>query len=223
MDDKKLRMHGKHQPDGTNNSTQEKKEQQKGNKRDRSDSLFATLIPITLKYEGGLVNAPNDRGGKTNWGITHKFLKTYKNRAGISTEDVSDLTKEDAIKLYKAEWDNYGFGELDKTDIIKLVHDFSVNSGPTKAIKTLQEILNKRGFNLTVDGHIGAKTNKAVNSVDENWLKQELQRSRAEHCDRIVDKHPEQKVFIRGWFNRINDIGRKCGCNTIFQSRHLKY
>ncbi len=76
--------------------------------------------------------------------------------------------------------------------------------------------------NVYVDGYIGEQTNKAVNSVDEKWLIKEIQKARAEHCDNIVDKHPNQRVFIQGWFNRINDIGRKCGCDTICESRHLK-
>ena len=68
----------------------------------------------------------------------------------------------------------------------------------------------------------GGITNQAVNAVDEKWLKRELQKSRAEHCDAIVDRRPEQKRFIDGWFYRINDIGNKFGCDTIFKSRHSK-
>jgi hypothetical protein len=41
------------------------------------------------------------------------------------------------------------------------------------------------------------------------------------NSDNIVDRHPEQKYFIKGWFNRINDISRKCGCDTIFKSKHF--
>ena len=67
------------------------------------------------------------------------------------------LSYNDAIKLYKAEWDTYGFGLLDNTNIMKLVHDFSVNSGPYTAITNLQHILNKKGHNLTTDGILGTK------------------------------------------------------------------
>lgn len=193
---------------------------QSSKRKHRSDSLFYTTIPMVLRYEGGLVDDPVDRGGKTNMGITQKFLNTYKKKAGVSVDDVKDLTKKDAIGLYKAEWDGRGFGLLDNTDVMKLVYDFSVNSGPKTAIVSLQKVLNKKGHNLAEDGYIGSKTNNAVNAVDEKWLKKELQKSRAEHCDSIVDKHPEQKRFINGWFNRINDIGNKLGCDTIFKSRH---
>ena len=44
----------------------------------RSDSLFYATIPLVLHYEGGFVDDPIDRGGKTNMGITQKFLDTYK-------------------------------------------------------------------------------------------------------------------------------------------------
>ena len=188
----------------------------------RSDSLFYATIPLVLHYEGGFVDDPIDRGGKTNMGITQKILDTYKKKAGINVTDVKDLTKKDAMALYKAEWDSRGFGLLDNTDVMKLVYDFSVNSGPQTAIVSLQKALNKKGYNLVEDGYIGDKTNQAVNSVDEKWLKTELQKSRAEHCDGIVDRNPEQKRFINGWFNRINDIGNKFGCDTIFKSRHTQ-
>ncbi len=88
---------------------------------------------------------------------------------------------------------------------MKLIYDFSVNLGPSTAIRSLQKALNKKGHNLVVDGYIGDKTNQTVNAVNEKWLKRKLQKSRAEHCDSIVDKYPEQKRFIKGWFYRIND------------------
>ena len=187
----------------------------------RSDSLFYSTIPLVLKYEGGFADNPNDRGGRTNMGVTQGFLDTYKKRAGVNVDDVIHLKKEEAIELYRTEWNIYGFGKLDNSNVMKLVYDFAVNSGPQVAIKYLQRILNGKGKNLAVDGYIGENTNSAVNSVDEKWLVREVQQSRAEHCDRIVDRDPKQREFIKGWFNRINDIGKKCGCDTVFRSRHL--
>ena len=58
----------------------------KGNKdslskqKHRSDSLFYATIPMVLHYEGGYVNDPLDKGGKTNMGITQKFLDAYKKK-----------------------------------------------------------------------------------------------------------------------------------------------
>ena len=188
----------------------------------RSDSLFYSTLPMVLNYEGGLVNNPKDKGGKTNMGITKGFLDTYKKKSGVKVDDVENLSQGDVVKLYKAEWDIFGFGKLDNTDVMKLIYDFSVNSGPKTAIKYLQQSLNKKGHNLQVDGYIGKKTNDAVNAVDEQWLKDEIQKARAEHYDSIVDNNSEQKEFIVGWFNRLNDIGRKYGTGIKLRSRHLK-
>lgn len=58
----------------------------------RSDSLFYSTLPMVLRYEGGFVNNPKDRGGKTNMGITQGFLKIYKNKAGVTVDDVENLT-----------------------------------------------------------------------------------------------------------------------------------
>ena len=187
----------------------------------RSDALFYSTIPVVLKYEGGFTDNPNDRGGRTNMGITQRFLDTYKERARVNVDDVRHLKKEDVIELYRTEWNIYGFGKLDNSNVMKIVYDFSVNSGPQVAIKYMQRILNKKGKNLAVDGYIGENTNRAVNSVDEKWLVREILKARAEHCDRIVDKEPKQREFIKGWFKRINDIGKKSGCDTVFKSRHL--
>ncbi|MBR5335125.1 MAG: hypothetical protein IKV23_02500 [Bacteroidaceae bacterium] len=198
---------------GTNFATPEQQQ--------RSDFLFYSTIPLVLKYEGGFTDNPNDRGGRTNMGVTQGFLDTYKERAGVNVDDVRYLKEEDAIELYRTEWNIYGFGKLDNCNVMKLVYDFAVNSGPQTAIKCLQRILNSKGKNLAVDGYIGENTNRAVNSVDEKRLVREIQKARAEHCDRIVDQDPKQREFIKGWFNRINDIGKECGCDTVFRSRHL--
>ena len=137
-------------------------------------------------------------------------------------ELVSERKKNKAVQIFMMQpstftkyyyIENYPNGDSLKT---------SVNSGPSTAIRSLQKVLNKKGYNLKEDGYIGDKTNQAVNSVDEKWLKKELQKSRAEHCDSIVDKNPNQERYIKGWFKRINDIGNKFGCDTIFNSRHSK-
>ena len=188
---------------------------------EQNDSLFCSAVHVVLQFEGGFVDDPCDRGGKTNMGITQKFLDRYRHRAGVKARDVAALTPKEAVKLYKAEWDTYGFALLDNADVAILVYDFAVHSGAKLAIAAMQTILNTKGCGLAVDGYIGVLTNRAVNSVDSGWLKTELQRTRALHCDGIVDKDPKQKRFIKGWFNRINTIGKKCGCNTVFRSRHV--
>ena len=49
---------------------------------------YKKLIPFVLKYEGGIVDDPDDAGGFTNKGVT---LKTFRSVYG------KDKTKEDLI------------------------------------------------------------------------------------------------------------------------------
>ena len=59
------------------------------------------LAPFILKWEGGFVNDPKDRGGATNMGVT---LNTW-NRVGydkdkdgdIDVKDLKLLSKEDVV------------------------------------------------------------------------------------------------------------------------------
>jgi hypothetical protein len=44
-----------------------------------SRDKFNSIIPITLKLEGGYSNNKYDRGGKTKYGITQIFIDEYKN------------------------------------------------------------------------------------------------------------------------------------------------
>ena len=112
----------------------------------RSDSLFYATIPLVLHYEGGFVDDPIDRGGKTNMGITQKFLDTYKRTAGVNVADVKDLTKKDAINLYKAEWDSRGFGLLDNTDVMNLFMIFLLIQVHKQQLFLCRRLLTRKGI-----------------------------------------------------------------------------
>lgn len=79
----------------------------------RSESVFYSVIPVVLRYEGGFADNPLDRGGRTNMGITQPFLETYRKRAGVNAINVASLTKDEVIRLYKAFGDACGFGYID--------------------------------------------------------------------------------------------------------------
>ena len=49
------------------------------------------LIPFILKWEGGFVNDPTDRGGATNKGVTIATYEAYCRQKGLPRPTVEQL------------------------------------------------------------------------------------------------------------------------------------
>ena len=59
---------------------------------------------------------------------------------------------------------------------------------------------------VVVDGIVGSRTLTAVNEYpDQKELFQKLWDRRKQHFENIVQRDPSQKVFLKGWMNRLND------------------
>ena len=161
-----------------------------------------------LKIEGGYVNHPNDKGGKTKYGITEKVARE-NGYEGL----MEDLPIEFAIKIYKEKyWDKMNLDLINSQLIAKILFNFAVNAGVITASKILQRglnLLNRNNlswFDLIVDGIIGEKTRKIVNSLsneDELYLAKVLIGLMFESYVRIVEKDNTQEINIRGWINRL--------------------
>jgi lysozyme family protein len=117
---------------------------------------FGDCLAAVLRHEGGYVDHPRDPGGATNMGITIGTLSDWLGRPATK-EDVRNLPVSIAAAIYhKRYWmpvrgDALGLG-LDLA-----VFDYAVNSGPARAVKTLQAALG-----VDMDGVIGPKTLAAV-------------------------------------------------------------
>lgn len=59
---------------------------------------------------------------------------------------------------------------------------------------------------VAVDGKVGAKTIEAINSANSKALFDKIKAKRLQFVDNIVKRDPTQKVFLKGWQNRINAI-----------------
>lgn len=162
------------------------------------------LAPIILKWEGGYVNHPNDKGGATNKGITIGTYTYYRKLKGFSAPTVNDLKNisdsewTDILKtLY---WDKWKADEINNQSIANLLVDWVWGSGGY-GIKYPQQVLG-----VTADGIVGKNTLFAVNNYpDQKELFQKLWNRRKAHFENIVANNPSQKVFLKGWLNRLND------------------
>lgn len=160
-------------------------------------NVFDLLFDYILIVEGGYSNDKYDKGGKTKYGIIESIARKHN-------LDVKTLTKEDAKEIYYQDY--YLKNKIDRMKNKKIalsVFDWCVNSG-SWGIKKAQQTLNELGYNLTVDGIVGIKTLHGLNSVDYiDFLKLYHQKQR-EFYNKIVKNNPTQKVFLKGWLNRVS-------------------
>ena len=161
---------------------------------------MASLIyfaPLLKRLEGGYAG---NIDGKTCTmkGIT---LEVYQKHFG------RDKTCSDLKRISDSEW--YTITKLDYWDVVRadeianqsvanIIVDFVFNSGKS-VIKRIQRIVN-----VTPDGIVGKKTLSAINNADQEELFYKLWNRRKKFYEDICKKNPNQKVFLRGWLNRLN-------------------
>lgn len=163
------------------------------------------MIDDVLKNEGGYVNHEYDKGGPTNLGITQDTLSDYLNRQA-SIDDVKKLDKQTACAIYKKCY--YTNPKIDELPLLiqPLMFDMAVNHGHKKAVKLLQELLSKKGYDIgIIDGVIGNKTcdgsKQAVDNLGKVFVNN-LVNMRISFYNAIVHNNPSQKVFLKGWLKR---------------------
>ncbi|MET3896723.1 lysozyme family protein [Devosia sp. UYZn731] len=121
---------------------------------------FDICLDQVLQFEGGYADHPSDPGGATNMGITRKTLARWRAVTpwwGLAKSEVQNLDRAEAAKIYKGSyWDRSNAGRL-PPGLDLALFDFAVNSGPDRAIKTLQGQLN-----VVADGQVGPLTLGAI-------------------------------------------------------------
>ena len=162
------------------------------------------LAPIVVKWEGGYVNDPLDKGGATNMGIT---LDTWKhvgydknNDKVINAIDIKLLDKRDFKAVLRKYWDKWRADEIKNQSIADILVDWYWGSGKWGII------IPQRLMGLTQDGIVGPKTIAAINKADQKKLFETIFAARIKFLNDIVKNNPSQKRFIKGWLNRLNDF-----------------
>lgn len=168
---------------------------------------YKNIIPFILRFEGGYVNDPDDRGGATNKGVT---IATYRalgkwdnNKDGkIDEKDLKLITNEQWQIIFKNSfWDKIKGDDIVNQSIADLIADWVWASGKY-GITNTQKVLG-----VKQDGIVGAKTIAAINGYkNQKELFNKLKAERIAYVNRIVKANPSQKKFIKGWLNRINAI-----------------
>lgn len=174
----------------------------------------------TLKWEGGYCNVAGDRGGETIFGIARNMhpklslwniMDTYKNDfESFSKANYKELEKQclgntdfkkQMDSFYREEfWDKIKGDCIESQHVANALYDFAVNSGVSRAVKSIQEVLG-----VVVDGNLGNKTLEAINKQEGKALCNKLCDKRKAFFEEIAKKGQNAK-FLNGWLNRVKDF-----------------
>jgi lysozyme family protein len=156
-------------------------------------SNFDNVLELVLQSEGGFVNDPRDPGGMTNLGVSQRVWEAFVGRP-VSEAEMLALTPADVAPLYRVNyWERVHCDEL-PVGVDYAVMDFAVNSGTSRAAKTLQSACG-----VTQDGSIGPQTLQAVNNADPITLINAI-------CDQrmvFLQSLPSFPDFGNGWSARV--------------------
>lgn len=182
---------------------------------------FDFAFERTLGHEGGYSNDPDDKGGRTNFGVTEAAFKDAFNRMVISgVTDIKDLTIAQARAIYKTDyWHKIHLGSINNWNIAAEIFDTAVNSGRMKAVLLAQMALDYLGETLDIDGVMGPQTIGLLNkwgAKDARALFVALNGMQFVHYLLIVDDKDlidrlatmvvgrwGQTKFARGWTKRV--------------------
>lgn len=172
-------------------------------------ATFEEAIPHILKHEGGFVNHPADPGGATNWGISLRFLKgrgmigDYDGDGDVDIDDIRIMTEENAKTLYRVHfWEPNGYERIEVQDIANKVFDLSVNMGPVRAVKILQESLRDCRRDLKVDGVFGPKTLASTNGANPSMLLGAMRANQRHYYESLIRQNGKLAAFRKGWLRR---------------------
>ncbi len=189
---------------------------------------FTKAHIFTARWEGGLVDHPNDPGGITNHGISLRFLQGVDGKTNIDIdlnddgmvngEDIRLLTKEDAALLLKEQfWQPLRCDDL-PLPLAITTYDSGVNMGINRAVKILQQTCNTitdqlfegTAERLTVDGKIGPKTLQVCHDIEGArsvvYAAHRAVYNRMQFYRDLVASKPNFEPFLKGWLNRCDAL-----------------
>ena len=154
---------------------------------------YAQALKQVLKYEGGYVDHPKDPGGPTNKGVTQAVYDAWQKSQNLPTQSVRNISDATVAAIYKQQyWDRIRGDDL-PAGVDFAVFDYAVNSGVSRAAKTLQAVVG-----VTQDGVIGPATIQAT----KTYVAMTVTNKRLAFMQSLSI----WSTFGKGWSARIADV-----------------
>ena len=179
-------------------------------------TAYDDALKFVLRWEGGKVDDPADRGGRTAYGITQATYDAW--RAGKPTRDVWGITRAEVGAIYRTRyWDAVngdGVAEV-RPEFAICVFDAAVNHGVGTSAKMFQ-----RTVRTEVDGAIGKVSLSCLRlrlmAMGERTLLEVLLERRRGLYQALLLKNPALRAFRNGWRNRLNDLCTHVGIEPVW-------
>jgi len=171
-----------------------------------------TNLDLLVQFEGGFVNDPRDRGGRTNLGITQTTLSEARKKDASLPVDVADLSETQARRIYTDMfWKRNKLDGVTKEapEIASVLFDAYVNGGGHQMAKFVQ-----RELGIKVDGILGPNTQgelRLLNRDQQLELAAKIINQREDRFRQLVAKDPSQQRFLNGWLNRLQQLSTALG------------
>lgn len=143
------------------------------------DELFKRALKFVLKWEGGYVNNPYDKGGATNKGITQTTYNSWLSSLGLQPRNVKNITQYEVEQIY---YKNYWIkAECNKMSpkFAFLAFDTAVNMG----VGRVKEFLKAAEWKYP---------EKFIKAREDKYKE--------------FAKYDNQKIFLKGWLNRLKAL-----------------
>jgi len=160
-------------------------------------SNFDTCLAETLKWEGGWSNHKDDPGGPTMRGVIQRVYDAWRKRNNLPKRSVRQIEEAELQAIYRENYWQLVRGDELPPGVDLCVFDYGVNSGPSRSISHLQEVLG-----VKVDGNMGPVTLDAINAADPVEIVSKLCARRRKFLRQIRTYH----VFGKGWERRVDGV-----------------
>ncbi|MFK2904995.1 glycoside hydrolase family 108 protein [Dyella ginsengisoli] len=159
---------------------------------------FQASLALTLPFEGGWSDHPKDPGGATMCGITQAVYDDDRDARGLPRRSVRESTAAEREAIYLRRYWQKAQCEALPAGADFALFDFAVNSGVSRATRTLQRIVG-----VAADGIPGRYTLAAASRYGSQYGPSALGDALCHARLAWMQALPTYATFGHGWRRRV--------------------